>query len=254
VPASRNTPSPLGAVSAAFRLLTTGPRPLALHGASLSGELPNRLVPLDEMRTVLLQPATSTTARNAVWAELVRRALAGSPAWTVALAGVALPGLYRAAASLTAAGRTDPADLETEVLTGFLTALRQLDPDDLDGIPLASRLIWAAYRAGARLAWADAAWAARRSDLSEDGSGPPPRPWGHPDFVLAAAVCRGVITAADAELIGASRLEGIPLRRLSARDRTRHDSLCRRRAKAEKKLTAAVLSGDLSFPESRVSG
>lgn len=249
MPASRNTPSPLGSVSTAFRLLTTGPRPLALHGTSLSGELPDRLVPLDEMRTLLLQPATSTTARNAVWAELVRRALAGSPAWTVALTGVALPGLYRAAASLTAAGRTDPADLETEVLTGFLAALRQLDPDDLAGIPLASRLIWAAYRAGARLAWA-----ARRSDLNEDGSGPPPRPWGHPDFVLAAAVCRGVITAADAELIGASRLEGIPLRRLSARDRTRHDSLCRRRAKAEKKLTAAVLSGDLSFPGLTGSG
>ena len=248
MPVSRNTPSPLGSVSTAFRLLTTGPRPLALHGASLSGELPDRLVPLCEMRAVLLQPATSTAARNAVWAELVRRALAGSPAWTVALAGVALPGLYRAVAALAAAGRTDPADLETEVLAGFLAALRQLDPDDLAGIPLASRLTWAAYRAGARLAWADAAWAARHSGLDED-SGPPPRPSGHPDFVLAAAVRRGVITAADAELIGASRLEGIPLRRLSARDKTRHDSLCRRRAKAERKLAAAVLSGDLSFPE-----
>jgi len=248
VPASRKTPSPLGAVSTAFRLLTTGPRPLALHGASLSGELPDRLVPLRELRAVLLQPATSTAARNAVWAELVRRALAGSPAWTVALAGVALPGLYRAVAGLAAAGRTDPADLETEVLAGFLAAVRQLDPDDLAGVPLASRLIWAAYRAGAKLAWADADWAARRSDLDEEGS-EPPRPSGHPDFVLAAAVCRGVITAADAELIGASRLEGIPLRRLSGRDRTRHDSLCRRRAKAEKKLAAAVLSGDLSFPE-----
>lgn len=253
MPVSRNTPSPLGAVSTAFRLLTTGPRPLALHGASLSGELPDRLVPVNEISDLLLQPGTSNAARNAVWAELARRALAGSPAWTVALAGVALPGLYRAVASLAAAGRTDPADLETEVLAGFLAAVRQLDPDDLAGVPLASRLIWAAYRAGAKLAWADADWAARRSDLDEDGS-EPPRPSGHPDFVLAAAVCRGVITAADAELIGANRLEGIPLRRLSAQDRTRHDSLCRRRAKAEKKLAAAVLSGDLSFPEFTESG
>jgi hypothetical protein len=248
VPVSRNTPSPLGAVSTAFRLLTTGPRPLALHGASMSGELPDRLVPVNEIRALLLRPGTSTAVRNQVWAELVRRALAGSPAWTVALAGVALPGLYRAVASLTAGGRTDRADLETEVLAGFLAELRRLDPDDLAGIPLASRLVWAAYRAGARLAWADAAWAARRSEPDE-GSAPPPRPWGHPDFVLAAAVCRGVITAADAELIGANRLEGIPLRHLSARDSCRHDSLRRRRARAEKKLTAAVLSGDLSFPE-----
>ena len=254
MPVSRNTPSPLGAVSTAFRLLTTGPRPLALHGASLSGELPDRLVPVNEISDLLLQPGTSNAARNAVWAELARRALAGSPAWTVALAGVALPGLYRAVATLTAGGRTDPADLETEVLAGFLAELRRLDPDDdLAGIPLAPRLTRAAYHAGRKLAWADAAWAARRSERDE-GSGPPPRPSGHPDFVLAAAVRQGIITAADADLIGANRLDGVPLRHLAARDRSRHDSLCRRRARAEKRLAAAVLAGDLSFPGSTGSG
>jgi len=160
---------------------------------------------------------------------------------------VALPGLTRAVASLAAACHGDPRDLETEVLTGFLEAVQHLDTDELDDIPLASRLTWAAFRAGRALAYRDAAWAARRRDLDESCR-PPARPSGHPDFVLAAAVRRGVLTAADAQLIGASRLEGIPLSQLAAETGSRHDSLCRRRAKAEKRLTRALLAGELEFP------
>ena len=204
-------------------------------------------MPLDELTVLLLHPSVSTAARNKVWAELVRRARPGSPAWTVGLTGVALPGLRRAVASLAAAYRGDPGDLEAEVLAGFLAALRALDPGELDSIPLASRLTWAGYRAGRALAYSDAAWAARRRDLDESSRPPAPLS-GHPDFVLAAAVRRGVITAADAHLIGASRLEGIPLSRLAAETGSRHDSLCRRRAKAEKRLTRALSAGDLEFP------
>ena len=214
--------------------MVTGPQPLALQAGRLARGLPDRLVPLDELTVLLLHPSVSTAARNKVLAELVRRS--GSPAWTVGLTGVALPGLTRAVASLAAAYRGVPGDLEAEVLAGFLAALRALDPDELDRIPLASRLTWAAYRAGRALAYSDAAWAARRRDLDESCR-PPARPSGHPDFVLAAAVRRGVITAADAQLIGASRLEGIPLSRLAAETGSRHDSLCRRRAKAEKMRT-----------------
>jgi len=240
-------PAPLDAVGAAFRLLTTGPQPLALHAARIAGGLPDRLVPLDEITVLLLRPEVSAAARNKVWAELVRRARSGSPAWTVGLTGVALPGLTRAAADLAAAYDGDPRDLETELLAGFLATVRSLDLDDLDSIPLASRLMWAAFRAGRALACRDAAWAARRRDL-DDSWQPPPRPAGHPDFVLATAVRRGVITAADAQLIGASRLEGIPLSRLAAATGRRHDSLCRRRAKAEKRLTRAISAGELEFP------
>jgi hypothetical protein len=235
---------PLEAVAAAFRLLTAGPRPLAVHAARLAEGLPDRLVPLDELTVLLLRPGVSAAARNKVWAELVRRARSGSPAWTVGLAGVALPGLTRAAASLAGAYRGDRRDLETEVLAGFLAAVRGLDLDDLDRVPLASRLIWAAYRAGRAAAYADAAWASRRRDLDESWR-PPARPSGHPDFVLAAAVRRGVITAADAQLIGASRLERIPLAQIAAETGRRHDSLCRRRAKAEKRLIRALLAGEL---------
>ena len=49
----------LDAVDAAFRLLTAGPQPLALHASRLAAGLPDRLVPLDELRVLLLHPATS---------------------------------------------------------------------------------------------------------------------------------------------------------------------------------------------------
>ncbi len=243
-------PGPLEEVAAAFCLLTSGPRPLAVHAAGLAEGLPDRLIPLDEIRVLLLRPGVSAAARNKVWAELVRRARTGPAAWMVGLAGVALPGLTRAVGNLAASTgyRGDHRDLQTEVLTGFLQAVRGLDPDDLDDIPLASHLMWAAFRAGRALACADAAWAGRRRDLDESWQ-PPPRPAGHPDFVLAAAVRRGVITAADAQLIGASRLERIPLSRLAAATGRRHDSLCRRRAKAEKRLTRAISAGELDYPE-----
>ena len=134
----------LDAADAAFRLLCAGPRPLSLHASRLAAGLPDRPVPLDELRELLLHPATSARARNQVWAELVRRARAGDPAWTVGLAGIAMPGLRRTAGSLAAAWRGDPADLQAEVLTGFLAAVRALDLDDLESVPLASRLCWAA--------------------------------------------------------------------------------------------------------------
>ncbi len=157
------SPEPFDAADAAFRLLCAGPQPLALHASKVAAGLPGRPVPLDELRVLLLHPSTSARARNQVWAELVRRARAGDPAWVVGLTGIAMPGLRRAAGSLAAAYRGDRADLQAEVLTGFLAALRALDLDDLESVPLASRLCWAAWRAGQQHAYADADWSARRA-------------------------------------------------------------------------------------------
>jgi hypothetical protein len=208
-------PEPFDAAEAAFRLLCAGPQPLALHACKVAAGLPDRPVPLDELRVLLLYPATSARARNRVWAEMVRRARAGDPAWIIGLAGIAMPGLRRALGSLAAAYRGDAADLQAEVLTGFLAAVRALDPDDLDRVPLASRLCWAAWRAGQQHACADAGWASRRRDLAEWRDGPG-LPWGHPDLVLAAAVREGILTTEQAGLIGtepARRRPAVPDRR-----------------------------------------
>jgi len=237
----------LDAAEAAFRALITGPRPLALNPGRLAAGLPDRLMPLGELRALLLHPATSPAARNTVWADLVRRARSGDPAWVVGLAGVAMPGLRRAAASLSAGWRGDTEDLQAEILAGFLAALRALDLDDLDRVPLASRLCWAAWRAGQKHASASAAWASRRRELDSSGAGPA-LPWGHPDFVLAAAVRARVITAAEAELIGRNRLEGIPLSLIAAETGVSHSALCHRRRRAETRLIRAISDGILANP------
>ena len=239
------SPEPFDAADAAFRLLCAGPQPLALHASKVAAGLPDRPVPLDELRVLLLHPSTSARVRNRVWAELVRRARDGDPAWVIGLAGIAMPGLRRAVGSLAAAWRGDPADLQSEVLTGFLAAVRDLDPDDLEQVPLASRLCWAAWRAGKALAYADADYATRRRDL-DDQSGAPELPWGHPDFVLAAAVRKRVLTAAQAELIGRNRLEGVPLAQIADERGTSHAALCNRRKRAEKALTDAIRNGFLT--------
>ena len=54
----------LDAADAAFRLLAAGPQPLAVHASQLAEGLPDRPVPLDELRVLLLHPATSARARN----------------------------------------------------------------------------------------------------------------------------------------------------------------------------------------------
>jgi hypothetical protein len=234
----------LESAEAAFRLLAAGPRPLAVHASRLAAGLPDRLVPVDELRVLLLHPATSHRARNRVWAELVRRARSGDPAWTVALAGIAMPGLRRAVAALAPAYRGDPADLQAEVLTGFLSALRALDLDDLEQVPLAARLCWAARRAGEQLAWSDARHAARRGDPG-DRAAAPAVPWGHPDFVLAAAVRKGVLSPAQADLIGRNRLESVPLSAIAEETGISHSALCNRRKRAEKAIAAAIAGGML---------
>jgi hypothetical protein len=72
-----------------------------VHTSRLAPGLPGRLVPVTELRALLPHPATPAAARNKVWAGLVRRARTGDPAWVLALTGIAMPGLRRAAASLT---------------------------------------------------------------------------------------------------------------------------------------------------------
>ena len=235
-------PEPFDAADAAFRLLCAGPQPLALHAAKVAAGLPDRPVPLDELRVLLLHPSTSARARNQVWAELRsgvpagrEGARAGDPAWIIGLAGIAMPGLRRAVGSLAAAYRGDPADLQSEVLTGFLAAVRALDPDDLESVPLASRLCWAAWRAGQEHAYADAGWASRRRDLAEWRDGP--------DLVLAAAVRHGILTRDQAALIGRNRLEGVPLSQIAAETGISQSALCNRRKKAEKAITDAIVNG-----------
>ena len=135
---------PLDAARTAFGWLVTGPHPLSIEGRLFPG-LPDRQVPLNEVRERLLRRRCGQVTRDAVWAHLVLRSRTAGATWTVGCVGVALPALTRIAATLTARLAGDPSDVHAAVLTGFLTEIARID---LRKPRIMLRLRWAAYRAG----------------------------------------------------------------------------------------------------------
>ncbi len=230
-------PMPLDAARTAFTWLVTGPDPVCIDGRLFPG-LPERRLPLSEVRERLLRRRCPQATRDAVWAHLVLLSRTEGATWTVGCVGVALPALTTIAARLSARFAGDPSDIHAAVLTGFLT---ELDHIDLRKPRVMLRLRWAAYRAG---------HACVREALDAPvplgngfGSHPPTPPWGHPDFVLARAVADKVITAEEAELIGSTRLEGQSLAATAAQRGVSYKALEQVRRRAEHRL-AAYLSQD----------
>jgi len=215
-----------------FTWLVTGPHPVSLDGRDFEG-LPNRQLPLDEVRDHLLARSSAQSTKDAVWTHLVLRSRAEGATWTVAAVGVALPALTSVAATLSARFAGDPADVHAEVLRGFLAALATID---LRPPRIMLRLRWAAYRSGY-----DALAEALASPIPiAQGfrSAPPHAPWGHPDLVLARAVRDGVITQTEAALIGATRLEEVSVRDWAAAHEVSEWAVYKARKRAEVRLVA----------------
>ena len=229
--------SPFATLERTFAILTTEPRPLAIDGTGIPG-LPDRPIPLDELRARLLHPSTPYATRDAALEVLIERARAQGGGWTVGLAGVLLPGLRRAVAPLAVACPGKEADLEAESLAGLLAAL--------DRFPAGRRrpagfLCGQAFDAAKRLLRAELAERARPGH--DPVSAEPPKPFGHPDFVLARAVAEGVICGDDAELIGATRLEEMTLADAAAAAGLAYKAAERRRHRAETSLVAWIRDG-----------
>ncbi|GAB3671563.1 hypothetical protein REH65_00080 [Saccharopolyspora sp. ID03-671] len=222
--------SPLAVARHSFSWLVTAPEPITVDGRDFPG-LPGRMLRLDELRDCLLRRACTQDTRDAVWAHLVSASRAEGAVWTLGCVGVAMPALIRASATLTSRFAGDAADIEAAVLAGFVTELAQID---CSRKKIMVRLRWAAYRAG---------HAAVREALdtplptgTTPSSAPPPRPWGHPDIVLARAVTDEVITPDEAHLIGATRLERIPLAEVAAHYDVSYEAIKKKRQRAERKL------------------
>ncbi|MFF7987992.1 hypothetical protein ACFZDK_54870 [Streptomyces sp. NPDC007901] len=225
-------PSPLDSARKCFTLLVTGPQPLSVNGRDFPG-LPNRLVPLDELRDRMLRRHCPRRTRDAVWAHLVRQSREHGATWTLACTGMALPALAGVAHWLTARFPGDVFDAHAEVLSGFLGALATVD---VDRPRVLVRLRWAAFRAGvAALYEALDAPAPVGRDFR---SAPPRPPWGHPDLVLARAVRLLVLTRTEADLIGATRLDETPLTDWADRHETSHEAAYKARWRAERRLVS----------------
>lgn len=217
-----------------FGWLVTGPAPLSVDGRDIPG-LPPRPLALDELGTVLLSPSCSQDTRDAAWRHLVTRSRTEGDTWTVACTGLALPVLLPAARTLTRglnAGDRD--DIYAAILTGFLQGLHDID---LGRRAVLVRLRWTAYRAGEQALRETLERPVPQEDLTSR-SAPPPRPSGHPDLVLAAAVEEGVITDSEAELISATRVGAVALAEAAHARGQAYDTAKHTRNRAEARLAA----------------
>ncbi|WP_205728841.1 hypothetical protein [Frankia sp. B2] len=203
-------------------------------------DIPAGRMGLREVRALLAGSTPRGAWRAAVWRELSHRQ--GDEGWVSGAVGVALPALRLVAAGLAGDDPAIRADLDGEVVTGFLAALRRLAPE----APLLEvRLLWAAYRTGL-------AYAAVHGPLLPVGTcvptsaGVPPRPWGtglRP--LLAAATRGGVLVAGEVELLWAVRGEGRSPAELST-EQVPGEEWALRLCAAELALMNAVLSGRLA--------
>ncbi|MFI7492974.1 hypothetical protein ACIBXA_31840 [Micromonospora echinaurantiaca] len=243
--------SHLRAADAAFVALTREPAPLTLDCDSLphdSGEdlrLPGGVVTLPVLRDWLLAHPSDYRGRDAVWRELVLRARLRGQEWTIAAVGMAMPALVRIAGQLSAGYRGDPADIDSEVLTGFLAALR--DHLDLTRPALYASLAMAAFRAGRRLRLAD-----DQPRPVEDierlvaASRLPAAPYGHPDLLVHRAGALRIIDEADVQPWIEIRLGRRAPEPIAARLGISVDALRMRLARADERLTRAVADGSLT--------
>jgi hypothetical protein len=233
---------PLEQLEVTLRLLCAGPQPPAVDCRRVGYGLPRRRIRLDELASVLAHPACGQEAKRRVWQLLVERARTGDPAWVVGAVGVALPGLRRAAGRLAkGAGR---ADVEADLLEGFLAAIGEVDTAR-SGI--CAKLVNAAHSHARAALRAEEAAASGEPNFAP-GSALPPPPYGHPDLVLARAVQQKIITAGEADLIGATRLEDVPMATYAEAAGVTAWAVYKRRRKAEQRLVEAISQGQLSDP------
>jgi hypothetical protein len=234
--------SPLAVLGRAFDVLVAPPAPYAIGGADVPG-LSAGPIPARRLRTVLLSRTTAPAVRDAVWRQLVTRARRPGPegqVWTVIAAGVALPGLTAAAGALCRGWQGETADIDAEVLAGFVARLGTLD---LSGRRIVGRLIDAGIRGGRRAR----AHAGDRDAIRVETawSSPPTQPWDHPDWVLARAVRAGVLDRTEARLIGATRLEARTVAEVAAVLGVDPEVAADWRRRSEARLVQAIRAGEL---------
>jgi len=242
------TPSRFDDLEARFRYLITGPKPLSLHGRSLGHGAPKRPITLAELRALLTE-YENWPLHDAVMRELIRRANhpSGEP-WMLSIVWMLLPALRKAAGDLTRNFPGDPADIEAELLTGLITAVRNFGP-------CGSRIAWHLVdkatstarrlcRRETRVALGFMSSAMDRTALHPAWSVPgaadvhAPEPWHDPTYVLATAVRAQVLRPDEAELLAATQLDDHDLHELAAESSISYRTLRQRHLRARRKLRA----------------
>lgn len=137
----RSNRSPLDTLETTFRLLATGPQPLALEGHAVG--LQRASIGLWELRPILFHPATGIGVQRAVLVELVGRARRCRGAWMIGLVGVLLPGLRHQVAGPPEGRLGRAASSGAMVLVRLLEGL---EDQDVSSESAAESLLWTVVR------------------------------------------------------------------------------------------------------------
>ncbi|GIG69312.1 hypothetical protein [Phytomonospora endophytica] len=220
-----------------FARLASDPRVVLSGVLDWSGELR-----LDEVAGLLLSPVTPSDTRDRLWRAVLCQARV-DPVWQLVAVGLALPSLRFLAARIIGHTDADPDDVNSELVVGFLGAVGGID---LAAPGVFRRLRAAANAAGMRLVRADRRAAASVANVVVER---PALMCRHPDVVLARAVAACVITPGEADLIGATRLESVPVAEAARVARVSVAAVWQRRSRAERRLlawldTAAEAAGE----------
>ena len=199
-------PTTLEAIERQFTELAAPPAPLTLDGCAIGYGLPQRPIPLDELRILLLKRQTPWPVKNAVWAELVSRAQHQREPWITAALGMMMPALKKIAGDAARGFRGDISDFDSEIVEGVLYALNTVDAA---ASSVYSSVLFMARRYGheARI---NADRINGRTDDYDDAVSVGYRASvaGHPDLVLARAVRDRGLSNDDAGLIARAHLDG----------------------------------------------
>lgn len=279
-PRSRSIPV-LDGIRVSWEWLCAAPHPVCIDGTLIDG-LADQSLPLDEVRARLLDRDCPLPVRDAVWAHLIGRSRADGSTWTVACAGMALPMLAAVCRNLCGGRGVDRDDVSSAVVTGFVAALARLDLDR-PGLatslrwaairaghdvlreqrraphPVSHDRLVRAVLTHSTITHTALSAAPGGSDRDDAGDGdrgtglasvgrwesaPPPTVGGHPDIVLADAVADGVLTVAEAALIGETRLESTTLAQAAARRGRTVGAVTMQRLRAEMRLVDHLRNPD----------
>ena len=226
------SPSHLDVIERRFLAITAGPQPLTLDCAALGCGLPDKELPLDHVRVLLLKRQTSWVSKDAVWHELVRKAHAAPEPWTTIAAAMMMPGLKHIAGKLGSRFCGDRDDLDSEILEGFLHAL---DVADARSPKIFGQLYWAAFRRAHEACNSERRRAMSRSELTDTAIDARTAD-GHPDLILAGATLTGVIVPHEAELVSDVLLDHVDRSTAAKRRGMSHHQVAAQLATASRHL------------------
>ncbi|WP_326807207.1 hypothetical protein OHB04_08465 [Streptomyces sp. NBC_01775] len=238
--------SPFLSVERTFRRLSRDPHRLTLPDPEASGAKGTEAArPLWQVRDWMVRQKPDSTARSQVWAGVIDRARREGEPWELAALGFALPVLHRTARRRRRPPGVERIDLEQEILTATLGALRE--PTTTPGRAeltlfraadsAAQRLLRTERRHGGREEAGGGTSSVPPADAGEVASpGEGTSGMRHEFTVLADAVRSRLITVDEAQLIAGTRLGDASVRELAAERGYTRRTLCRRRQDAEVRL------------------